>query len=119
MENVVSTDKQERKWIYIKPAQGWASLDLVELWAFRDLLIILMMRDVRLRYKQTLLGVGCVILQPLVSSLIFAVIFGRFASLPSDGVPYLLFVYAAMLPWNVFAGALQRAGNSLISDSKL
>ncbi len=77
------------------------------------------MRDVKLRYKQTILGVTWVILQPLVASLIFAVIFGRIASLPSDGKPYLLFVYAGMLPWNLFAGCLQRAGNSLISDAKL
>lgn len=112
-------NEQGTKWIYIKPAKGWALLDLREFWAFRDLLLILMMRDVKLRYKQTLLGVFWVILQPLISSIIFAVIFGRFAALPSDGSPYLLFVYAAMLPWNIFAGALQRAGNSLIGDSKL
>lgn len=94
-------------------------MELGELWAFRDLLWILMMRDIKLRYKQTLLGVVWVVLQPLVSSLIFAVIFGRFAGLPSNGVPYLLFVFAAIMPWNLFSGALQRAGNSLIGDSKL
>ncbi len=105
--------------IQIKPARGWAALDLKELLQFRDLLVILTMRDVKLRYKQTALGVVWVILQPLVASLIFAVIFGRFANLPSDGIPYLLFVFAGMLPWNLFAGALQRAGNSLVGDSKL
>jgi len=70
---------------------------LGDVWRFRDLLIILMMRDVKLRYKQTALGVIWVILQPLVASLIFAVIFGRFANLPSNGVPYLLFVFAGLL----------------------
>ena len=105
--------------IRIEPAKGWAALELGEVWAFRDLLMILAMRDVKLRYKQTALGVIWVILQPLVASLIFAVIFGRFANLPSAGVPYLLFVYAGLLPWNLFAGALQRAGNSLVSDSRL
>lgn len=89
------------------------------LWTYRDLLYILAMRDVKLRYKQTALGIIWVILQPLVAALIFAVIFGRFANLPSSGVPYLPFVFAGMLPWNLFSGALQRAGNSLISDSRL
>lgn len=103
----------------IKPATRWAALELGEIWRFRDLLVILMMRDVKLRYKQTALGVIWVILQPLIASLIFAVIFGRFAQLPSDGVPYLLFVFAGLLPWNLFAGSLQRAGNSLVGDSKL
>lgn len=105
--------------IRIQPAKGWAALDLGDLWRYRDLISILMMRDVRLRYKQTALGIIWVILQPLVSSLIFAVIFGRFAGLPSDGIPYLPFVFAGMLPWNLFAGALQRAGNSLVADSRL
>ncbi len=105
--------------IVIEPARAWAGLDLREIWQFRDLLVILMTRDVKLRYKQTLLGVIWVILQPLIASLIFAVIFGRLAGLPSSGVPYLLFVYAGLLPWNFFAGALQRAGNSLVGDSKL
>ena len=105
--------------IRIQPAGGWAALELRPLWEFRDLLYILALRDVKLRYKQTALGVIWVILQPLVASLIFAVIFGRFAALPSSGIPYLPFVFAGMLPWNLFAGALQRAGNSLISDSRL
>ncbi len=110
----------ERKpFIQIRPVTGWAALDLSGLWQFRELLLILMMRDIKLRYKQTALGVVWVILQPLISSVIFAVIFGRFAGLPSNGVPYLLFVYAGMLPWNLFAGSLQRAGNSLVGDSGL
>ena len=99
--------------------RGWAALNLRELWHYRDLLTILAQRDVKLRYKQTLLGVAWVVLQPLVASLIFAVIFGLFARLPSDGVPYLLFVFTGMLPWNYFSGALQRAGNSLIGDARL
>src|SRR5450755_3146235 len=87
--------------IEIQPVHGWAALELKEIWQFRDLLIILAMRDVKLRYKQTALGVVWVILQPLIAALIFAVIFGRFANLPSDGVPYLLFVFAGILPWNL------------------
>lgn len=118
--NHPNTDIQPNlRHIAIRPARGWAALELKELWQFRDLLIILTMRDVKLRYKQTALGVIWVVLQPLVASVIFAIIFGRFANLPSAGVPYLLFVFAGLLPWNLFAGALQRAGNSLVGDSKL
>ncbi len=94
-------------------------MELGDLWRYRDLIVILITRDVKLRYKQTALGIVWVILQPLVAALIFAVIFGRYAKLPSAGVAYLPFVFAGMLPWNLFAGSLQRAGNSLISDSKL
>lgn len=116
----ISTDIQPPvRHIQIRPARGWSALELGELWQFRDLMIILTMRDVKLRYKQTALGIVWVLLQPLIASLIFAVIFGRFANLPSNGVPYLLFVFAGLLPWNLFAGALQRAGNSLVGDSKL
>ena len=80
---------------------------------------MLALRDLKLRYKQTVLGVAWVVLQPLVSGVIFAVIFGRFAGLPSDGRPYLLFVFAGLLGWNLFAGILQRAGNSLVMEARL
>lgn len=81
--------------------------------------MILAGRDVKLRYKQTALGVTWVILQPLVAALIFSVMFGRFAKLPSDGSPYLLFVFSGVVVWNYFAAVLQRAGNSLITDQRL
>lgn len=105
--------------VQIVPSRRWAAIDLSEVWSFRDLVYILIMRDVKLRYKQTMLGIAWVILQPLVASVIFAVIFGRFANLPSDDVPYLLFVFSGLLAWNFFAGALQRAGNSLVGDARL
>jgi len=108
-----------RPTVVVQPSQGWAGLNTGELWAYRDLLLILAGRDVKLRYKQTALGIIWVILQPLVAALIFAVIFGRFVGVPSDGVPYVLFAFCGLLPWNYFSGALQRAGNSLITDSKL
>jgi len=103
--------------VRIEPSGGAA--EWLELWAFRDLFLILAQRDIKLRYRQTALGIVWVILQPLVASIIFALIFGVLANLPSDGTPYLLFVFAALLPWNLFAGGLQRAGNSLISDARL
>jgi lipopolysaccharide transport system permease protein len=105
--------------VRIRPAQGWTALRLGELWEFRDVLVMLALRDVKLRYKQTALGIVWVVLQPLVAGLIFTVIFGRFAALPSGGRPYLLFVFAGLLGWNLFAGILQRAGNSLVAEARL
>src|SRR5262249_21250848 len=92
---------------------------LHEIWEFRDLFLILAGRDVKLRYKQTALGVIWVILQPLVPAIMFAIIFGRLVKLSSDGAPYVVFVLTGLLPWNLFAGALQRAGNSLVAEARL
>lgn len=105
--------------VRIKPSRGWLKIDLRELWAYRDLLQILALRDVQLRYKQTALGVSWVILQPLLTSVIFAIIFGRLAKLPSGEVPYELFAYAGMLAWNIFSQSIQRAGQSLVKDTEL
>jgi lipopolysaccharide transport system permease protein len=114
-----SSEKIRYPAVVIEPTHGWAGVDLRELWKYRDLLMILAGRDVKLRYKQTLLGVVWVVMQPLVAALIFALMFGRFAKLPSDGHPYLLFIFGGVAVWNYFAGVLQRAGNSLITDSRL
>ncbi|MBN1565869.1 MAG: ABC transporter permease [Anaerolineae bacterium] len=119
METPITPPRSTSHHTHIQPASGWLNLNARELWAYRDLFWILMLRDVKVRYKQTLLGVVWVILQPLTAALIFAVIFGRFADLPSGDTPYMLYVFIAMLPWNIFSGALQRAGTSLISDSRL
>lgn len=105
--------------VRIRPAQGWASLHLRELWEFRDVLFMLALRDIKLRYKQTALGIVWVLLQPLLAGAIFAVVFGHFARLPSGGRPYLLFVFAGLLGWNLFAGVIQRAGNSLVTEARL
>jgi lipopolysaccharide transport system permease protein len=108
-----------RPFVVIRATRGWSPLELSELWKYRDLLWMLASRDVKLRYKQTALGIAWVVLQPLVAALIFAVIFGRLAKLPTDGSPYLLFVMSGLLPWNFMAGTLQRAGSSLIADARL
>ena len=108
-----------RPTVVVEPVGGWSALNFRELWTYRDLLFILAGRDVKLRYKQTGLGVAWVILQPLVAALIFTVMFGRFAKLPSDGHPYVIFVFSGIVAWNYFASVLQRAGNSLITDSRL
>jgi lipopolysaccharide transport system permease protein len=109
----------DRVHVVVRPTRGWAAINIAELWKYRDLLVILAQRDIKLRYKQTALGVIWVVLQPLAAAAIFAVIFGRFGNMPSDGQPYVLFVMCGLLPWNFFAAGLQRAGNSLISDSRL
>jgi len=103
----------------IRPTRGWAALNMGDLWRYRDLLLILAGRDVKLRYKQTLLGVTWVILQPLLTALIFTVIFGNFAKMPSDGKPYMLFTFAGLLSWNLFSQSLQRAGTSLVGSAAM
>jgi lipopolysaccharide transport system permease protein len=99
----------------IQPSKGWARLSLSELWPYRDLFWILAVRDVKLRYKQTALGITWVILQPILTSGIFAVVFGTLAKLPSDNSPYMLFAYAGTLPWILFSQSLSRAGGSLVA----
>lgn len=110
-------DRDKPQWhIRIQRSQGWAALNLRELWAYRDLFGILAGRDIRLRYKQTALGITWVILQPVLASGIFAVIFGVLADLPSDETPYFLFAFAGMLPWTLFAQSLSRSGGSLVGN---
>jgi len=108
-----------RKRLVIEPTTGWRSLKLGDLWAYRDLFWLLAWRDVRVRYRQTVLGVGWAVLQPLLTILVFSLIFGRLARVPSDGSPYPAFAYSALLPWTLFATALTRAAGSLVTNSAL
>jgi len=94
-------------------------LDLRELWAYRELLWVLAARDVRVRYKQTFLGAGWAVLRPLLTMVVFTVIFGRLAKMPSDGYPYAVWVYAALLPWTFFASAIAASGQSLVGSAHL
>ncbi len=103
----------------IEPSNGWAPLRIGELWRYRELLYFLIWRDVKVRYKQTALGAAWAILQPLLTMLVFSVLFGSLARLPSDGTPYPIFTYAALLPWQLFAHALNEAGNSLVLNQQL
>ena len=103
----------------IRPESGWAALGLRELWRFRDLLLTLAARDVKLRYRQTALGVAWVVLQPLLTSGIFTVVFGIIGALPSDGVPHFLFSYAGLLGWIAFSNTLTKGGTSLIGNAQL
>ncbi|MDH3237084.1 MAG: ABC transporter permease [Deltaproteobacteria bacterium] len=103
----------------VEPAKGWHMLDLRELWSYRDLLAVFVQRDIKVRYKQTVLGAAWVILRPLLSVAIFTVIFGRLVRVPSEGYPYAVFVYAALLPWTFFAGAVSSSGNSMVGSAGL
>ena len=103
----------------IRPRAGWIAIDWRELWEARELLFFLVLRDVTVRYKQTVLGVAWAILQPVFSMVIFTVIFGRLAKLPSDGQPYAIFVYAGLLPWMFFSNAVTGACQSLVNQQSL
>jgi len=103
----------------IEPRGRWQALDLRELWAYRELLWVLGARDVRVRYKQTLLGAGWAIIRPLLTMVVFSVVFGRLAKIPSEGLPYPIFVFSALLPWTFFAGAVGAAGASLLGSANL
>jgi lipopolysaccharide transport system permease protein len=105
--------------IRIAPSKGWTSLKLNELWQYRELLFFLVWRDVKVRYKQTVLGVGWAILQPFFTMVIFSLFFGRLAKMPSDGVPYPIFSFTALIPWMFFANGLNQSANSLVSNSNL
>jgi homopolymeric O-antigen transport system permease protein len=100
-------------------AESRVRFDLRQLWVYRELLYFLIWRDIKIRYKQTLLGASWAIIQPLFAMLLFTLFFGRLARIPSDGVPYPLFAYAGLLPWTFFANALTNSGNSLVGSSSL
>jgi lipopolysaccharide transport system permease protein len=103
----------------IEPSHGWPALRLGELWRYRELLAFLAWRDVKVRYKQTGLGVAWAILQPLLGMVVFTVFFGRLARVPSDGIPYPLFSYSALLAWQLFAYSLVESSNSVVANERL
>jgi lipopolysaccharide transport system permease protein len=105
--------------VLIETSKRWASLDLRSLWEYREVFYFLMWRDVKVRYKQTFFGVAWAIIQPLFLMLIFTFFFGKLVRVPSDGIPYPIFIYAAVVPWTFFSNALSNSGNSLIGNSNL
>ncbi len=105
--------------VTLGPAGRRVALDLRELWAYRELLFFLAWRDVKVRYKQTALGVAWAVLQPLLAMVVFTLVFGRLAKVPSDGIPYPLFSYAALLPWTFFANAVTSSGTSIVGSAQL
>ncbi len=103
----------------IEPKKGWIPIDLKEIWNYRELLYFLTKRDIKVRYKQTVLGGLWAIIQPVFTMIVFTLFFGRLAKMPSDGIPYPIFVYAGLLPWTYFANALSTSGNSLVGSANL
>lgn len=105
--------------VIIQPSKGWRMLDVKELWAYRDLLWVLTLRDIKVRYKQTVLGCAWAVIQPFMSMVVFSIIFGHWAKMPSDGYPYPIFVYAALLPWTFFSNAITTSSNSVVGSANL
>ena len=105
--------------IYLKPTKGWLPVDFNELWRYRELIYFLTWRDIKVRYKQAVLGIAWALLQPLLTVLILTVVFGILLQTPSQGLPYPLFAISALLPWQLFANALQRSSISLVGNANL
>lgn len=103
----------------IRPSKGWAALDLAELWRYRELIFFLSWRDIKVRYKQTALGIAWAVIQPVSTMVVFSLFFGQLAGIPSDGLPYPIFAYCALLPWQLFAYSLTESSNSLVANQNL
>ena len=115
----VSPPVEASEVVRIRATSGWRAIDLAEFWRYRELLWFLTARDVKLRYKQTALGVAWAVIQPLFTMIVFSVLFGRFGKLPSGGVPYPLLTLTGLIPWQLFAYALTQASNSLVNEQRL
>ncbi len=102
----------------IRPTRGWRFLNFRELWKYRELIYFLTWRDLKVRYKQTAIGVAWAVIQPFFAMVIFSLFFGKFAKIPSEGLPYPIFVYSALVPWTYFANSLTQATNSLVEHQK-
>lgn len=105
--------------VIIEPTRGWVSLQLSELWNYRELLYFLTWRDIKVRYKQTILGAAWAVIQPFFTMVVFSLFFGNLANVPSDGIPYPIFSFAALVPWQFFASGLAQSSNSLISSAHM
>ena len=104
---------------FIRPSSNWTSINLRELWEYRELLYFLVWRDVKVRYKQTALGAAWAVIQPLMMMVVFSLFFGYLARVPSDGIPYPIFTFCALLPWQLFSHALTESSNSLVANERL
>src|SRR3954451_19533739 len=113
------TQPGDYPYVRIQPSKGWVSLRLRELWEYRELLYFLIWRDIKVRYKQTVMGAAWAIIQPFFTMVVFSLFFGRLAKVPSDGIPYPIFSYAALVPWTFFASGLSGSANSLLSSQNL
>ena len=118
-ENEPGRELPTKPVIAIDGGRRWSGLELADLWAHRDLFYFLAWRDVKVRYKQTLLGAAWAILQPLLTMVVFTLLFGKLAHIPSEGEPYAIFSYAGLLPWNFFTAAVTNSSNSLVTSTNL
>jgi lipopolysaccharide transport system permease protein len=105
--------------LILRPSRGFLRLNLKDVWAYRELLYFLVWRDIKVRYKQTALGAAWAVIQPVMTMIVFSVFFGRLAKVPSDGIPYPVFAFTALLPWQLFAFALTESSNSLVGSQNL
>lgn len=119
MQTAIDAQPRSIPVIRIRPSKGWVSLGLKELWDYRELLFFLIWRDIKVRYKQTVLGASWAIIQPFFTMVVFSLFFGKLAKVPSDGIPYPIFSYSALVPWAFFAHGLNQASNSLVGGSNL
>jgi lipopolysaccharide transport system permease protein len=118
-KNLDHLGEKEPPVMVIRPQSGLVPIDFKELWAYRELLITFVTRDIKVRYKQTVLGAAWAIIQPLFMMVVFSLFFGRLAKIPSEGIPYPIFSYAALLPWTLFAEGISRSTNSMISNANI
>src|SRR5258705_2767858 len=116
MPRVTEIDEEEPH-LTILPSKGWVSLKLYDLWRYRELLYFLTWRDVKVRYKQTVVGLAWAIIQPFMTMAVFSLFFGQLARIPSDGVPYPIFSFAALVPWTFFATGLASSSNSMVGNA--
>jgi homopolymeric O-antigen transport system permease protein len=121
MPSILSNPRSENQveMFHIQPSGTWVSLGLGELWRYRELLYFFVWRDIKIRYKQTLLGASWAIIQPFFTMVVFSLFFGRLANVPSDGIPYPIFSYSALVPWTFFANGVMQASNSLVMNSNM
>lgn len=119
MAEAIQTVRHEPPTIYIKPSTGLAALNLRDLWTYRELVFFMIWRELKVRYKQTLLGAAWAIIQPVMTMVVFNFLFGKVAKVPTDGIPYPIFAYSALLPWGLFTTALNQASRSLTSNHNM
>lgn len=118
MLNLNKTEFDEKVTV-IKPIKGWVPINFREIWNYRELLYFFIWREIKVRYKQTALGFGWAIIQPFFMMVVFTLFFGRLAKIPSEGIPYPIFNYSALLPWTLFAAGVTRSSSSLVQDANL
>jgi lipopolysaccharide transport system permease protein len=119
MTQITKSTSHEPTTIYIKPTKGLAALNLRDLWVYRELIFFMVWRDVKVKYKQTMLGMAWAVIQPVMTMLVFTFLFGKVAKLPTDGIPYPVFSFTALLPWGLFVTALNQGSRSLVAHNNM